>query len=853
MFLRNTSKLLLSFILLSSVLIAQNNLDELYQNPPKKYTIGGIEIEGAENTDKNVLRYLTGLSVGEVIQIPGDKTADAIKNLMKQGMFDDVKIYIDKIKENDVFLRVVVTEKPRLSKFTFIGKIKKHEADDIREKIRLVREKIITDYTIGNVKNTIKEYYINKGYYFANVEITQEPDKTAKTPHTILYIKINKGKKVRVQDINFYGNKVLSNGKLRRTMKETKRKRWWNPFNSGKYLAENLEKDLPNIIEKYNARGYRDARIIKDTVYFVDKYKVNIDLHIEEGHRYYFGKFYWYGNAKYRSGQLDTILNIKEGEIFNQQKLDQKLYMNPNGFDISSLYMDDGYLFFQVQPKERQVRNDTIDFDIHIYEGKQAIINKVSVKGNDKTNDKVIYREIRTRPGQLFRRSDIIRTQRELAQLGYFDPEKFGVNPTPNPAEGTVDLEYTLEEKPNDQLQLSGGWGAGRVLGTLGVVFNNFSARNFFKKDAWTPLPSGDGQRLSIQAQTNGTFYQSYNISFTEPWLGGKRPNSLTGTVFFTSFAPLGVKKKIKVDGKKIDNPNAQFMDIIGSSVGFGKRLKWPDDYFQIYTSVNYNYYHLNNYSLFQGFNTGYANDFHFSFNISRNSVDAPIFPKNGSNISLTGQWTPPYSYFVFQNKNLSDLNTQEKYKFIEYQKYKFTTEWFTQITNKKAAEGKEARNLVLRLKMGWGFLAYYRKEIGFSPFERFFLGGSGLSGFQNFVSREIIALRGYPDNSLSDNYGSPIVTRYTMELRYPLTLNPQATIFVLGFAEAGNAFSNFKYFNPFSVKRSAGIGLRLFLPMFGLLGLDYGWGFDSVPGNPGIGNGKGQFHFTIGGFLGEL
>lgn len=831
----------------------ENKIDEWYSHPPKKYTIGGIEIEGTESTDKNVLRYLTGLTVGDVIQIPGEKTADAIKNLMRQGMFDDVQIYIDKIVNNDLFLRIVVAEKPRLSKFTFIGKVKKHEADDIREKIRLVREKIITDYTIGNIKNTIRDYYVNKGYYFTKVEITQEPDKTTKTPHIILYIKINKGKKVRVKDINFYGNTVLSNAKLRRALKETKRKRWWNPFNSGKYLEENLEKDLPNIIEKYNARGYRDARIIKDTVYFVDDYKVNIDIHLEEGHRYYFGKFYWYGNSKYRSGQLDTILNIKEGDVFNQQKLDQKLYMNPNGYDISSLYMDDGYLFFQIQPKERQIRNDTIDFDIHIYEGKQATINKVFVKGNDKTNDKVIYREIRTRPGQLFRRSDIIRTQRELAQLGYFDPEKFGVNPTPNPAEGTVDLEYTLEEKPNDQLQLSGGWGGGRVLGTLGVTFNNFSARNFFKKDAWTPLPSGDGQRLSIQAQTNGTFYQSYNISFTEPWLGGKRPNSLTGTLFFTSFAPLGVNKRIKVDGKKITNPNAQFMDIIGSSIGFGKRLKWPDDYFQMYTSFNYNYYHLNRYTLFQGLNTGFANDFHFTFTLSRNSVDAPIFPKNGSNISFTGQWTPPYSYFVFKDRNISDLTAQEKYKFIEYQKYKFTAEWFTQLTNKKAPEGKEARNLVLRLKMGWGFLAYYRSAMGFSPFERFFLGGSGLSGFQNFVSREIIALRGYPDNSLSDNFGSPIVSRYTVELRYPLTLNPQATIFILGFAEAGNAFSHLKYFNPFSVKRSAGLGVRIFLPMFGLLGLDYGWGFDNVPGQPGIGNGKGQFHFTIGGFLGEL
>lgn len=816
---------------------------------PKNYTIGGIEVSGAENTDKNVIRLLSGFVVGDKIQVPGDKITDAIKALWKQGLFENVEIYQEKVIGNDIFLRIHITERPRLSKFSFKGRVRKNEADEIRGKIRLIKEKVVTDYTIGYVKNTVRDYYVNKGFYNAKVTITQEPDRLAKTPHTILYINVDKGKKVRIKNLNFYGNTVLKDWKLRRKMEDSKPFRIYNPFNSGKYLEDNLEKDLPAVLAKYNSKGYRDARVVKDTVYFVNKKRVNIDVYIEEGHKFYFGTFKWFGNTKYRSGQLDTILNIKKGDVFDQSYLDQKLNMNPNGYDISSLYMDDGYLFFQINAQEANIHNDTIDFNIQMYEGKQAIINKVTVKGNDKTNDHVIYREIRSRPGQLFRRSDIMRTTRELAQLGYFDAEKLNVVPTPNPAEGTVDIEYTVEEKPNDQITLSGGWGGGRIIGTLGVTFNNFSLRNFLKKDAWRPLPTGDGQRLSVSAQTNGLYYQSYNISFTEPWLGGKKPNSLTVSAFYSMFSN-GVQRNVTENGKKVRNPNASLMDIFGGTVGFGKRLKWPDDYFQIYANLAYNYYDLWKYPYFI-LTTGYANDINVGLNISRSSIDAPIFPKNGSAFSLHGQWTPPYS--LFNGKNYSDLPAQDRFKYIEYQKYKFTAEWYTQLTNKRAPEGKEARNLVLRTKVGFGFLTYYNPAVGYSPFERFYLGGSGLSGYQNFVAREIIALRGYTDNSLSSSSGDPICSRYTMELRYPITLNPQATIFILGFAEAGNAWSSFKQYNPFQVKRSAGFGLRVFLPMFGLLGVDYGWGFDNVPGNPGIGNGTGQFHFTIGGQLGEM
>ena len=846
-----TANIFLFCLLISSSLISQvDSASTLDYAAPKEYIIGGIEVSGANFTDKNVIKLLSGLVIGDKIKIPGDKTSDAIKALWKQGLFENVKVYQEKVIGKDVFLRIDITERPRLSKFSFRGKVRKNEADEIRGKIRLIREKVVTDYSLGFVQNTVRDYFVNKGFYNAKVTITQEADRLAKTPHTILYINVSRGKKVRIKALTFHGNNTIASWKLRRKMEDSKPFRAYNPFNSGKYLEDNLEKDLPAIIAKYNSKGYRDARVVRDTVTFVNRKRVKIDVFLEEGHKFYFGNFKWFGNTKYRSGQLDTILNIKKGDVFDQSHLEQKLFNNPNGFDISSLYMDDGYLFFQVNPQEANIHNDTIDFDIQMYEGKQAIINKVTVKGNDKTNDHVIYREIRSRPGQLFRRSDIMRTTRELAQLGYFDQEKLDVHPVPNPAEGTVDIEYVVEEKPNDQITLSGGWGGGRLIGTLGVTFNNFSMRNFFKKEYWKPLPTGDGQRFSVQAQTNGLYYQSYNISFTEPWLGGKKPNSLTVSAFHSSFSN-GVKKTIKsADDTKIPNPSRSVMNIIGGSVGFGKRLKWPDDYFQMYSSFSYNYYDLYKYPYFI-LTTGYANDFNVSLNISRNSVDAPIYPKNGSNFVFHGQWTPPYS--SFNGKNYSSLTPQERYKFIEYHKYKFTAEWYTQLTNKRAAEGKEARNLVLRTKVGFGFLTYYNKTVGVSPFERFYLGGSGLSGYQNFVAREIIGLRGYTDNSLSSAQGDPICSRYTMELRYPITLNPQATIFVLGFAEAGNSWSNYKQYNPFQVKRSAGFGLRVFLPMFGLLGVDYGWGFDNVPGNPGIGNGKGQFHFTIGGQLGEM
>ncbi|MCD6068455.1 MAG: hypothetical protein K0S33_3281 [Bacteroidetes bacterium] len=816
---------------------------------PTEYTIAAINVKGLRTLDNKVIKLMSGLYEGQKIRIPGDAISDAIKKMWKTGFFDDVQIIRDKVIGNDIFLTIQLEERPRLASFVFKG-LKKNEVDDIREKIRFARQKIVTEYLLANAKSQIKEFLTDKGYYNATVDIISEVDEKSKNQDVKITFKVNKGKKVRIKEVVFHGNKVVRSGKLRRKMKETKSYKWYL-FRGGKFLEDNYEDDKPKLTEKYLTLGYRDARIVKDTFYFVSPDRVKIEITMEEGSKYYFRNITWFGNAKFRTGQLDTVLGIKKGDVYNQATLDQKLYNNPSGLDVQGLYMDDGYLFFQINPTETNIENDSIDMEIHMFEGKQAIINKVTVVGNTKTNDHVIYREIRSRPGQLFRRSDIMRTIRELSQLGYFNPETLVPTPKPNPQDGTVDIEYKVEEKPSDQLELSGGWGAGQLVGTLGVSFNNFSAKNFFKKGSWQPLPSGDGQKLSVRAQSSGVYYQSYNASFTEPWLGGKKPNSLSFSVFH-NVQTNGQKKKVTdVEGNKVANPLRAFIKITGTSVGFGKRLKKPDDYFSIYAEQYFGHYNLHNYTSVFTFGNGVANNIRTTLNLSRNSLlGNPIFPTGGSNITLSAMLTPPYS--LFNGRDYETATDQERYKFLEYQKYKFTTQWYMQLTNKRAPEGKEARNLVLRASYGFGILGQYNKKVGVSPFERFYLGGSGLTGFA-LDGREIIALRGYQDNSIagSSGQGAAVISKYTMELRYPISLNPQATVFALGFAEAGNAVDNLKQFQPFNVKRSAGAGVRIYLPMFGLLGFDYGWNFDKTPNNAQLY--KGQFHFTIGAQIGEL
>jgi len=847
-----TLMLLAGFSLRAQVKLGIDTTEISYANP-REYEIGDVTITGTQYMDKNVLKMIAGIDKGDKIQVPGDRISMAIDNLWKQGLFEDVQITVTKVVGKVIFLDIYLQERPRLSKFSFKG-IRKGDADDLREKIKLNRGLVFTDYLEGSVINIVKEHYIDKGFLNADVSITRTPD-TTRVNEVVITINVSKGKKFKIDEIHIHGNEALTDGKIRRSMKDTKRKRWWNPITTSKFLEETYERDKEILLAKYKAKGYRDVRIVKDSVYKTSPKRLNVELTIEEGRKYKFRNITFVGNSKYSSKQLNNILGIKKGDVFNQEILDARLFMNPNGYDISSLYMDDGYLFFQVTPVEVLVENDSIDLEIRISEGKQATINKVTVVGNTKTNDRVVMREIRTKPGQLFRRSDIIRTQRELSQLGYFDNEKLSVTPKPNPATGTVDIEYVVEEKPSDQIELSGGWGGGRIVGTLGLSFNNFSARNIFKKQAYRPLPSGDGQRLSIRAQSTGAFFQSYNASFTEPWLGGKKPNSLTVSVFFSRFTT-GQKKRIEnAEGDKVLNPNWGKLSILGGSVGFGKRLQWPDDYFTLYAEASAQQYDLFNYTSVFSLPDGTYNNIFGKLTLSRNSISDPIFPVSGSQLSFSAQLTPPYS--KFNNKDYSDLPPTERFKFVEYQKYKVTASWFTPLTGKRQSssgnnDGKTVRNLVLNTRIGFGFLTSYDQQVGLAPFERFYLGGSGLTGFNQFDGREIIALRGYDDQSLSPpRVGATLISRYTLELRYPISLNPSATIYALGFAEAGNSWLTAKQFDPFNVKRSAGVGVRIFLPMFGLLGLDYAWRFDDSPYVPVMD--KSMFHFTIGANLGEL
>lgn len=838
-------KLLVSFILLllvspvfSQTVIGGDTTKSMDYTYPKEYTIGGVRVYGAEHLDKNVLVMLSGFVRGERINVPGEKISEAIRNLWKQGLFSDVSIKIEKIIGEDIFLEIHVEERPRLSRFSFKG-IKKHEADDLREKIRLMKGKVVTDNLLVTTKHKILEHFVDNGFLNAEVDVRQRVD-SSQTNSVILLIDIKKNKKVKIKDINVSGNTAISEGKIRRQMKDTKRKRWYLFFNTSKYLEENFEKDKAKILAKYYSKGYRDARIARDTVYRVSDNRMSIDIVIDEGRKYYFRNITWLGNTKHSSATLSAVLGIKKGEVFDQSKLETKLFMNQEGRDVSSLYMDDGYLFFQVTPVEVLVENDSIDFEMRIYEGKQARVNKVTVVGNTKTNDRVIMREIRTKPGQLFSRADIIRTQRELSQLRYFNPEKMAVNPTPNPADGTVDIEYSVEESPSDQLELSGGWGGGRVVGTLGVSFNNFSARSIFKRQAWRPLPAGDGQTLTLRAQSNGLYYQSINASFIEPWLGGKKPNSFSVSSYYSVFS----------NGEKPNSANYRSLKIIGSSIGLGKRLKQPDDYFTLYQDLSYQHYIVNNYGTFYIFNKGNSNNLSYRFNLSRNSLDgsSPVFPEHGSTIGISVQLTPPYSFFrkdsIGLKPDYATLPLQEKYRWIEYHKWKFTTQWFTPLIGKK-------NKLVLMAKAGLGFLGHYNSTLGAPPFERFYLGGSGLTGYSQLDGREIIALRGYDDGSMSPIVGATMITKYTAELRYPISLNPSATIYGLTFVEAGNSWNTFRNYNPFDVRRSAGLGVRVFLPMFGLLGLDYGWRLDSSPYDRVME--KSQFHFTIGANIGDL
>jgi outer membrane protein insertion porin family len=797
---------------------------------PKEYVIGGIEVKGVKYLDVSVLVTISKLAVGDRILVPGEATSNAVKNLWAQGLFDDVALEINRTSNDTIYFDLILAERPRVSRVVIKG-LGKSETSDIQEKLNNQKGKIVNENLKNVINSIITKHFAEKGYLNTTVKIVPVQD-TTDANSRIVNIIVDKKSKVKVHAVNFDGNKDFSDAKLNKFLKKTNPMAWYKVLGSGKFLKDKYEEDKDNLVAKMREKGYRDAEIVKDSIYKFDDESVNIDIKLYEGPKYYFGNITFAGNAKYPSSVLQQILKIEKGEVFSEAKLEKTLRSSPSSDDVSSVYLNDGYLTFNADPVQTRIYNDTVDLEIRIYEGPQYTINKIILKGNEVTNDKVVLREIRTKPGQKFSKDLLVRSQRQISQLGNFDEQKIDIKPIPNPADGTVDIQYTVVEKPSDQIELSGGFGGGRVVGTLGLTFNNFSARNLFNLKEYKPLPRGDGQKLSIRGQTNGKFYQSYSFSFSEPWFGGKKPIYF-GISAFTSLQSNGLSKT---------NASSQRIRLNGVTFSLGKQLKWPDDYFRIDYAANLQQFKLNNYSGFL-FDNGDSYDLSISQVLSRNSVDAPIFPTSGSNLKFTVQATLPYS--SFNGKNYNNLSTSDRYKFAEYHKWKFESQFFQKIYGK----------LILKAQAQFGFIGLYNQSVGQAPFGRFKLGGDGLQGFDFLQGSEIIALRGYANNAVIPegalpNAGSPIFNRYILELRHPITLNQSATVFVLAFAEGGNTWNNFSSFNPFNVKRSAGVGARIYLPIFGLLGIDYGRGFDPIPGNRTDG-GRQNFTFSIAQQLG--
>jgi len=800
-----------------------------YENP-KEYEIAGIQTRGIRYLDQNALIQVSGLSVGKKVLIPGDDITNALKKMWEQKMFSDVEINALRTDSNKIWLEIYLEERPRLSEVRYYG-IRNSDQEELNEKLELIKGRQITDNTLVLSKNIIKDFYAEKGFSKTKVKIFKKQDTTYQNA-VILNIYINKFKKTRIESLIVEGNTVFTERKLKWfKIKDTKEKRWYGLFKPSKYVKSTFEEDKKNLIAEYNKEGYRDAKIIVDSVYEANEQNVNVFIKIDEGKQYYFRNIRWVGNKKYETEILDKKLQIKKGDVYNKEKLNNRLTIDEDA--VGNLYMDNGYLFFNVRAIEKKIENDSVDIELRMYEGPKARINKVIIKGNDRTNDNVIRRELYTVPGELFSKSDIIRSIRELATLGHFDPEQIVPTPIPNPANGTVDIEYSLVERGNDRVEISGGWGAGMLVGRLGLSFNNFSIQNIFDKKSWRPLPTGDGQKFSISAQTNGSAYQFYSISFQEPWLGGKKPNSLSVSFYYNIQS-----------NRTIYNPNPEELQtakVAGISVGFGRRLKWPDNYFSLYHSVGYQNYNLDDWryrSYIKNITDGKFNSITLNTTFGRNSIDNPLYSRRGSNFSLGLELTPPLS--LMNNKNYSEMTDEDKYKWIEYHKWTFKGQWYTPIWG----------DLVFHTKTEFGLLGFYNKNIGYSPLGGYSVGGSGMSYYSYGV--DIVGLRGYKDDGLTPAEGANIYTKYTMELRYPVVLSESATIYGLVFTEAGNAWYDTKTFNPFNIKRSAGVGVRIFLPMLGQLGFDWGYGFDSQPskvaGQPGeIGPHGSEFHFTMG------
>ncbi len=811
---------------------------------PKEYEITGLTLTGTRYLDPNSLVSLAGLKVGDKIRIPGEAVGSSVRKLMESGLLDNVELFANHAGDGKVALMFRAQERPRLYRVNFMG-VKKGEQDNLKDKVKLNLGKIVTNTITKNTQMAVRKFFVDKGYLNTKVKITTIPDSTRN--NATMRVLVDKGQKVKIAKINFEGLNELDESAVRIKMKGTKEQRFGRLFTPSKFVPKKYEEDKQKVLEYYNKLGYRDATIESDTVINSGSGNaISINMKLNEGRQYYYRNIDFSGNYLYTGDQLRQVLGVTKGDVYNPEDLEKRMNGNP-GQDLSSQYMDLGYLYYNAQPIEKAIEGDSIDLEIRIFEGKQASINRVILNGNTKTSDHVVMRTVRTLPGQKFSKTALIRTQRELATLGYFDPEKIGINPVPQ-NDGTVDIEYTVEEKPSDQIELSGGWG-GYVgfVGTLGLTFNNFSARNITNWSAWRPLPAGDGQRVQLRFQANGSQYQVYSLSFTEPWLGGRKPNafsiSASHTVYKTFYDPsnpYSIYQSLK--GK---TPTGSYTNT-ALTVGLGRQLKIPDDYFSLSHSLSYQRYNLNNLDLFYiGYKDGISNNITFNTTLSRNSIDNPQFPRNGSSFTLSGSFTPPYSAF---KRTTEATKPEDRFKFVEYHKWMFDASWFQTVFGK----------LVLNTRAHLGFLGSYNKRTEIGPFERFVLGGSGLAGQGQFaLAQDIIGLRGYDDRSVytadydrtvdaqARSQGGVVYNKFVAELRYPVSLNPSATIFVLGFLEAGNNWSSYKQYNPFDLKRSVGFGARIFMPAFGLIGIDYGYGFDKIPGVKD--QAAGQFHFTIG------
>ena len=820
------SIIIIIFFISSPGLCAQERTRIIDYMDPGEYVVGDISVTGVKYLDKNAIVGLSGIRKYSRILVPGDAITNAVEKLWSQGLFSDVKITATEIRSDTVFLDIYLGERPRISSVDYFG-IKQSEEQDITEKVNLISGSQVTDHVLSSTISTIKDHFIEKGFLNTEVRIVQKDDPA--NPNSIkLNVHVDKNDRIKISDIIFEGNEAFSDNRLRRVMKNTKKKNL-NIFKASKYVEDQYEEDKESLIRFYNENGYRDFMILNDTIMDVSEDRVLMAIMVDEGEQYYFGDIDWVGNSIYPKELLKQVLNINEGDVYNQTLLEDRLQWDEDA--VSNLYLNNGYLFSNLNPVETNVENDSIDLEIKVHEGEQARLNRVIIKGNTRTNEHVVRRELYTLPGDLFSKEAIIRSARQIAVLGHFDPEKINPQPLMNPAEGTVDLEYPLEETANDQFEISGGWGAGMLVGTVGVRFNNFAMKNFFKPSEWRPYPSGDGQSLSIRAQSNGRIYQSYNISFMEPWLGGTKPNSFTVSAY----------RSLMTNGERRGSESRQSMIIDGVSTGLGKRLSWPDSYFNLYAELGYQRYSLNNYDYYNFlFRNGNANMLSLTTRLTRFST-APslIYPRRGSSFSLSLQITPPYS--LINGKDYSDVSDQEKYKWIEFHKWVFKGDYYYELFDK----------FVLNSRVAFGYLGNFNKDIGPSPFENFYVGGDGMTGY-SFYGRDVIALRGYENGSLTptiirDNkrvYVGNVYSKLTFELRYPISLNPQATIYLLTFLEAGKSWYELKEFNPFDMHRSAGVGLRANLPMFGLLGIDWAYGFDPVPGMDVHGS---QFHFVMG------